>query len=216
MLFLPHMDAPIPLIVLADDPLARAGLAALLSQLPGFAVVAQATTEQLGDAAAGAMDVTAALVVWDVGSGREWLLTREPDESLAGGIPVLALAADEDAARFAWRAGCRAVLLRDANEERLTAALVAVAAGLVVISPSLIGVLAREDAAESAAIDLTPREVEVLSLLAEGLTNKAIAHHLTISEHTVKFHVNAIMGKLDAQSRTDAVVRATRQGLIAL
>ena len=110
----------------------------------------------------------------------------------------------------------RQVLLRDANEERLTAALVAVAAGLVVISPSLIGVLAREDAAESAAIDLTPREVEVLSLLAEGLTNKAIAHRLTISEHTVKFHVNAIMGKLDAQSRTDAVVRATRQGLIAL
>ena len=58
--------------------------------------------------------------------------------------------------------------------------------------------------------------MEVLTLLAEGLTNKAIAHRLTISEHTVKFHVNAIMGKLDAQSRTDAVVRATRQGLIAL
>ena len=65
MLFLPHMDEPIPLIVLADDPLARAGLAALLAHLPGVAVVAQAATEQLGDAAAGAMDVTAALIVWD-------------------------------------------------------------------------------------------------------------------------------------------------------
>jgi two-component system nitrate/nitrite response regulator NarL len=64
--------------------------------------------------------------------------------------------------------------------------------------------------------DLTPRELEVLQLLAEGLPNKAIGLRLSISEHTVKFHVNAILGKLGAQSRTDAVVRATRLGLIIL
>jgi len=58
--------------------------------------------------------------------------------------------------------------------------------------------------------------MEVLAQLAEGLTNKAIARRLSISEHTVKFHVNAILTKLDAQSRTDAVVRATRLGLLAL
>jgi DNA-binding NarL/FixJ family response regulator len=58
--------------------------------------------------------------------------------------------------------------------------------------------------------------VEVLQLLSEGLPNKAIASQLGISEHTVKFHVNAIMGKLGAQSRTDAVIRATRSGLIIL
>jgi DNA-binding NarL/FixJ family response regulator len=63
---------------------------------------------------------------------------------------------------------------------------------------------------------LTPREMEVLQRLAEGLTNKAIAQELGISEHTIKFHVNAIMGKLHAQSRTEAVVRATRLGLILL
>jgi len=63
---------------------------------------------------------------------------------------------------------------------------------------------------------LTPREQEVLQLLAEGLPNKAIASQLSISEHTVKFHVNAIMGKLGAQSRTEAVTRATRAGLILL
>ena len=63
---------------------------------------------------------------------------------------------------------------------------------------------------------LTPREVEVLQLLAEGLPNKGIAQRLGISEHTVKFHVNAIMGKLGAQSRTEAVVQATRLGLILL
>ena len=60
---------------------------------------------------------------------------------------------------------------------------------------------------------MTPRELEVLQLLAEGLPNKAIAHRLGISEHTIKFHVNAIFGKLGAQSRTEAMVRATRLGL---
>ncbi len=64
--------------------------------------------------------------------------------------------------------------------------------------------------------DLTPRELEVLQLLAEGLANKAIAQRLGVSDHTIKFHVNAILGKLGAQSRTEAVVRATRLGLIVL
>jgi DNA-binding NarL/FixJ family response regulator len=58
--------------------------------------------------------------------------------------------------------------------------------------------------------------LEVLQLLAEGLANKAIAHRLDISDHTVKFHVNAILSKFGAQSRTEAVVRATRLGLILL
>jgi DNA-binding NarL/FixJ family response regulator len=64
--------------------------------------------------------------------------------------------------------------------------------------------------------ELSPRETEVLSLIAEGLANKAVAGRLDISEHTVKFHVNAILGKLGAQSRTEAVTRATRMGLISL
>ena len=63
---------------------------------------------------------------------------------------------------------------------------------------------------------LTPRELEVLALLAEGLSNKAIAERLRISDQTVKFHVAAICGKLDASNRTDAVRRGVRRGLIAL
>ncbi|HLB64703.1 MAG TPA: response regulator transcription factor, partial [Anaerolineales bacterium] len=63
---------------------------------------------------------------------------------------------------------------------------------------------------------LTPRESEVLALLAEGLPNKSIAGRLGITEHTAKFHVNAILRKLGAQSRTEAVVLATRRGLILL
>jgi DNA-binding CsgD family transcriptional regulator len=63
---------------------------------------------------------------------------------------------------------------------------------------------------------LTPRELDVLQLLSQGLANKLIARRLGISEHTVKFHVNAILGKLGAQSRSEAIVQALRLGLVAL
>ncbi len=63
---------------------------------------------------------------------------------------------------------------------------------------------------------LTPRESEVLQLLSQGLANKAIAQRLGISDHTVKFHVNAILGKLAVQSRGEAIVQAVRLGLVAL
>ena len=208
------MDDFIHLLVLADDPLARAGLAALLGNLPGFLVAAQGDGSQLSEATAGEIDASVDVIVWDMG----WEATeRIEDEPLEKIIPVLALVADKPSAAVAWRLGCRAMLSRQSDEEQLAAALAAVASGLAVFSPSLVESLqspARPSGAT--ASDLTPRESEVLALLAEGLTNKAIAQRLTISEHTVKFHVNAILGKLDAQSRTDAVVRATRLGLIAL
>jgi len=75
---------------------------------------------------------------------------------------------------------------------------------------------ARERVSTPPGESLTSRELEVLQYLAEGLPNKAIALKLGISEHTIKFHVNAILGKLGAQSRTEAVVRASRLGLIIL
>jgi DNA-binding NarL/FixJ family response regulator len=96
--------------------------------------------------------------------------------------------------------------------------MMAAAQDLVVLDPSLPApVLSTRDPSSPMLVEeLTPRELEVLDLLAEGLSNKAIAHRLGISDHTVKFHVNAVMGKLGAQSRTEAVVRATRLGLILL
>ena len=207
------MDDPLRLIVLADDPLARAGLAALLANLPGCRVIYQGHAELLADAADGELD-SADIIVWDVG----WDAAREREERLGAALPVLALAADADSAAAAWALGCRSVVGRATDEEQLLAAVQATAAGLRVLSPALVGAVLRGDAAEASptAIDLTPRESQVLALLAEGLTNKAIALRLSISDHTVKFHVNAILGKLDAQSRTDAVVRATRLGLISL
>jgi DNA-binding NarL/FixJ family response regulator len=98
------------------------------------------------------------------------------------------------------------------------AALQAAAQGLAVLDPAFASEVlpARERMGEAPIEELTPRELEVLQLLAEGLSNRAVARQLDISEHTVKFHVNAILGKLGAQSRTEAVVRATRLGMILL
>nr|WP_242043558.1 response regulator transcription factor [Leptolyngbya sp. FACHB-671] len=97
----------------------------------------------------------------------------------------------------------------------------AIAAGLVVLHPDVSDVLLQElpesnEPVHSEDLDapLTPREVEVLQLLATGLGNKAIARQLNISEHTVKFHISSIFSKLNASSRTEAVTLGMRQGLI--
>jgi NarL family two-component system response regulator YdfI len=121
----------------------------------------------------------------------------------------------------ALRAGVRALLPSDISSDQLVAALEAAAAGLVVMHP--VEVDAMFALAESAshplaelAEPLTRRESEVLQMLASGLANKEIAARLTISEHTVKFHVAAILGKLGAGSRTEAVSIGIRRGLVLL
>jgi DNA-binding NarL/FixJ family response regulator len=120
----------------------------------------------------------------------------------------------------AWRAGARGLLDRDAAPPAIAAAARSLALGLAVLELDLAAELllpsGPEPAAPALVEPLTAREDQVLQLLAEGLTNRAIAQRLGISEHTVKFHVNAILGKLAAQSRADAVMRATRLGLILL
>ncbi|MCS6843258.1 MAG: response regulator transcription factor [Caldilineales bacterium] len=232
-------------LVVADDLLARAGLAALLADQPGLLVVEQLAPQ--ADLATEVAATQADVVLWDLGWRADAALRRlaevlgtaEPGEAPVGSTgspteaelveaPVVALVPDdEQSAAAALRAGCRGLLLRSADLETLTAALVAAACGLLVVDPALAALLAPQPLAAALPISpptgtavlpeaLTARELEVLALLAEGLPNKAIARRLGISEHTVKFHVNAIMGKLSAQSRTDAVVRATRLGLIAL
>ena len=203
--------------MIADDPLARAGLALLIDQQPGLRVVGRAA-----GAASLSEDLTLFapdIVVWDVGwppglMGRLEQLAAMPD----GAPPVVVLLPDADVASAAWSAGAAGLLLRDALPEQLAAALAAAAQGLVVVMAEMEDVVmpARLSADSLPQDELTPRELEVLRLLVEGLSNRAIASELDISEHTVKFHVNAIMSKLNAQSRTEAVVRAARLGLIAL
>lgn len=118
----------------------------------------------------------------------------------------------------ALRSGVRAVLPRDVSAPELIAAIEAAAAGLTVLHPSDLQALLPAPRAISADAGeaLTPRELEVFAMLAEGAGNKAIAWKLAISEHTVKFHVASIMSKLNATSRTEAVSIGIRKGLIML
>lgn len=162
--------------------------------------------------------VDADVALWDLGwSGAGSLAQMQSFAELE--IPILALLDEDEAAGQVWSGGAQGLLLRDTPAEALRAALTAVATGLVVVAPELAHALpVSRVAAEEALIveELTARELEVLQLLAEGAPNKEIARRLVISENTVKYHVNAILGKLGAQSRTEAVVRATRAGLILL
>lgn len=208
------MISPLGIIVCADDALARAGLAALLGALPELDIVAQETSDSLMSDYGQVDADSASAIVWDVG----WNGIGEAVELAALDHPVVALVGDLEQAGEAWRAGARALLWRNATEEDILAAIRAVCAGLLVLAPGFAAALTeqvREDVADGAD-ELTTRETEVLSLVALGLTNKAIGLRLSISEHTVKFHLNSILGKLGAQSRTEAVVVATRRGLISL
>ncbi len=135
-------------------------------------------------------------------------------------IPVLLLLDSSDSALIssALRAGIRGVISWDATPQEIESAVQAVNEGLVVTTPAAIaGFLPDASAfAEELAEPLSARELEVLELLAEGLSNKLIAHGLNISEHTVKTHVASIFAKLGASSRTEAVSQAIRRGLVML
>ena len=99
------------------------------------------------------------------------------------------------------------------SEDQIVQAIRSVAAGLMVFGSNFIPQRSEESETLEA---LTPRESEVLQLLSEGLGNKEIASRLHISEHTIKFHIRSILGKLGASSRTEAVSRGLRSGLIDL
>jgi DNA-binding NarL/FixJ family response regulator len=129
----------------------------------------------------------------------------------------------EDTAR-ALSAGARAVLDRSASRNEIIAAIQAAIAGLVVVPANILVTLLPEapladnslKADGSGHARLTRRELEVLAAMADGASNKAIARRLGISFHTVKFHVAAILAKLDADSRTEAVAKAAQLGLVML
>jgi two-component system nitrate/nitrite response regulator NarL len=186
----------------------RSGLVSLLGAESGFSLLSEL----------GALDprrlaeAGAELVLWDVGP-RAVSIDRSLGSDL---VPTLALVRDDEAALDVLRAGALGVLLRSADGERLLAALRAVASGVAVFEPALLRTLIVARAAPGESLALTPREAEVLNLLAEGLSNKLVADRLKISEHTAKFHVNAILTKLGAETRTEAVVLAARRGLLML
>lgn len=202
------------LILISDDPLARAGLAYVLSEQIQCTISAQMSSQMWFEQTKLEEELSPEMIVWDVG----WEIPSYVTELVHFDLPILALVSDVELAVEVWGMGIQAVLRRDVEPEQLEAAMQAVLAGLSVLEPTFLTRLSTSLVGSDTGIQesLTPRELEVLQLLAEGKTNKAIAHELDVSSHTVKFHVTSLMGKLNAQSRTEAVVRATRLGLIAL
>jgi NarL family two-component system response regulator YdfI len=207
--------------IVAASPLARAGLENLLAARKIKVAGSDATIETL----AGKLTDAAPDVVLVDSSGE----TFEPllDSLVSFGIAadfrvvILADAVSADALAEALRAGIHAVLPGDISPDQLAAALKAAASGLIVQVPEYaIAGLPKPSAAtralEELAEPLTPREREVLQMLAGGLGNKEIAARMNISEHTVKFHVGSILGKLGAGSRTEAVSIGIRRGLVLL
>jgi DNA-binding NarL/FixJ family response regulator len=207
----------IRVLVAAEDVLARAGLATILMERsePPLTITGQLSSADLVEAEIAKVYLPN-VIVWDMASETVTNLDRLAEWETRP-APVIALLPEPVFATDAWGSGARGIFLRG-NLNAVSAGLGAVSAGLVVIDPALsVSLLPMRERLISPTVEaLTPREQEVLQLLVEGLTNKAIARRLSISESTVKFHLNAILSKLGAQSRTDAVVRATRAGLVVI
>jgi DNA-binding NarL/FixJ family response regulator len=216
----------ISVFIVAASPLARAGLENLL-----VARGIEVTASVAGlDELSGHLDDTPAEVILIDSTGE----TFEPflDSLIASGVAsdftvmLLAEPASLATSSAALRAGVRAVLPNDVSPEQLVAALQAAASGLLVLHPTQVSAQVNSNGfasspARSQPLDelteaFTPREGEVLQMLASGLANKQIAAKLAISEHTVKFHVASILGKLGAASRTEAVSLGIRRGLVLL
>lgn len=212
------MNTPYRLLIIARDALTRAGLAAILSQNDDLTPVGQVAPDGDLDEAIAAFRPD--LLLWDLGYPNEDEVTRLGDlakpDFPQNSVPVVVLLNDVELAQEIWRGGVHAVVSRSAPPAKLTAACSALAQGLAVLDEQFMAAALQSQFDEDVAPiePLTPREREVLQLMAQGLPNKSIARSLQISEHTVKFHVNAILTKLGAQSRTEAVVLASRAGLV--
>ena len=214
----------ISVFIVAASPLARASLEHLLAERQLHVAGSFARLDDL----AGCLDDTPvdAILVDSTGEPFESVLDSVLDSGLASDFIVVLMVepASLAASAAALGAGVRAVLPNDISPDQLVAALEAVRSGLLVLHPTQVPARAsangfassptRPPELEELAEALTPRESEVLQMLASGLGNKEIAAKLAISEHTVKFHVASILGKLGASSRTEAVSLGIRRGLV--
>jgi NarL family two-component system response regulator YdfI len=211
----------IRVFIVAASPLIRGGLQSILSDsrfdIVGSVADLESVSGQLVDAEPEVVLVEAAA------DAQEELLNSIEDAEVGEEYAVVVLSEQPKTAWLsrALRAGVRAVLPRDATPDQLRAALEAAAAGLLVVHPSEVSAVLHAPAALSSPISelpeqLTPREREVLQMISGGLGNKEIAGRLSISEHTVKFHVASILGKLGASTRTEAVSIGIRHGLVLL
>ncbi len=216
----------ISVFLVGPSPLARSGLENLLVARQIEVAGSAANLDELD----GRLDDTPvdAILIDSSGEPFEPFLDSVIASGLASDFSVVLLVepASFAASSAALRAGVRAVLPNDISPDQLVAALQAASSGLLVLHPTQVSAQVnrngfasppvRSQPLDELAEPLTPRESEVLQMLASGLGNKEIAVKLAISEHTVKFHVASILGKLGAASRTEAVSLGIRRGLVLL
>lgn len=215
-------DATMIRILIADDHhLFREAVARLLNDEPDLTVVG--TVANGKDAVARTAECRPDVVLLDVNmpgvGGLEAARHLAPARTSAK-ILMLTVSEEEEDLFAAIRAGARGYLLKNANREELVAAIRQVAAGQAVVSPAMAVKLLREFATLPPADDetgsaegLTPRELDVLKHVEQGLSNKEIGRRLAISPHTVKAHLRSTLDKLHLRSRTQAAAWAARHGL---
>ncbi len=221
------MTRPVPpvRIVVADDhEVVRAGFAALLDTQPDFTVLG--TASDGAEAVHISRDLRPDVILMDVRMpGTDGI---EATRQLAGGTggPRVIILTTFDLDEYVYDALCAGAsgfLLKDVTAERLFEAVRVVAAGEALLAPSVTRRLISEIAhlrpatASHAPVTLaalTPRETQVLLLIAEGLSNTAIAARLVVSEETIKTHVSRVLGKLGLRDRTQAVIAAYESGLV--
>lgn len=203
-------------ILLADDhPIVRDGLRAVLSTQADFAVVGEAEsgTQALAQIAALAPDI---LLDLEMPNG-DGVVTLQALAGINTTVRVIIFTAFDTDDRIveAVRAGAKGYLLKGAPRAELFTAIRVVHSGGSLLQPVIASkLIGRLTQAPALVEPLTAREQEVLTLIAQGLPNKEIAARLVITERTVKFHASAIMSKLGATNRTEAVALARQQNLL--
>lgn len=201
----------IRVLIVDDHPVVREGLAAMINRRPDMEVVAEAGNgrEAVDFCRRLGPDVTLMDLRMPMMGGVEATRAIRRDSPDARIIVLTTYEGDEDIYR-ALQAGARAYLLKDAPREELLQAIRTVDAGQRHLPPFVAGRLAEHLAGN----DLTAREQEVLELIVAGKSNREIGADLSITESTVKVHVNSILGKLGVHDRTQAVTTALQRGLV--
>ncbi|MBW4624787.1 MAG: response regulator transcription factor [Brasilonema octagenarum HA4186-MV1] len=214
----------IRVFVVAASPVVRAGLSAVVATSSKLTVVG--TASDLDALTREFEQLQPDVLLLDVSGHFQELVWEKLLSSQQQPYPAIVVLTDElDSLDLeaALRAGVRSILPSSSTESEIVAAVEAIALGLVVLHSDTIEFLlplkessVRDKQTTNPVQALTPREIEVLQMLGSGLSNKAIAKRLNISEHTVKFHVSSIFQKLSVSTRTEAVTVGVRLGLIML